>query len=396
MQVSSREILKKELSEELDNIQAFWEKFSIDEENGGFVGKRDHYNKLVPNAPKGIILNTRLLWTFSAIGNFKKDKSTLKFAERAYKYLKEFFQDKEHGGVFWEMDYLGTPLNTRKQIYAQAFAVYALSEYYRLSGNEEAKNWALSLFDLIERHGKDSKNNGYLEAFKANWSPIEDVRLSEKEDNSAKTMNTHLHVLEAYTTLLEVTGSKKVGAALENLVHLFMEKFLNSQQSHFHLFFDEEWNSTNNIVSYGHDIEAVWLIIEAVKPLDKPELLKKAEGIAVKVAKVFLKEAYVKSGGVYNEINLDTGALDKDRHWWPQMEAMVGLDFANGVEHDPAFEEAINDIWNYTKTYLIDHENGEWHFRVNNGHVPYPEEDKVSMWKAPYHNSRACMMFLKK
>ncbi|MDT0643742.1 AGE family epimerase/isomerase [Zunongwangia sp. F363] len=395
MQVSSREILKKELSEELDNIQAFWQKFSIDEEYGGFVGKRDHYNKLVPNAPKGIILNTRLLWTFSAIGNFKNDKSTLEYAERAYNYLKDFFQDKKNGGVFWELDHLGNPLNTRKQIYAQAFAVYALSEYYKLSGNEEAKKWALSLFGLIENHGRDPKNNGYLEAFKADWSPIEDVRLSEKEDNSAKTMNTHLHILEAYTSLFEITSSKRVEEALENLVLLFMNKFLNDNQDHFHLFFNEEWNSTNNIISYGHDIEAVWLIIEAVKPLDNPKLLKRAGEIAVNVAKVFLKEAYVKGGGVYNEINVDSGALDKDRHWWPQMEAMVGLEFANRLEQDSQFEEAIYDIWDYSKNYLIDHENGEWHFRVDDDHVPYPEEDKVSMWKAPYHNSRACMMFLK-
>ncbi|MDT0688989.1 AGE family epimerase/isomerase [Salegentibacter sp. F188] len=395
MQLNSHKDFRNELSAELDNILGYWKRFSPDDEHGGFVGCRDHYNKLILKANKGIILNTRLLWTFSAIGNFRQDKSTVELATRAYKYLKDYFQDKKNGGVFWELDYTGKPVNTRKQIYAQAFAVYALSEYYKLTKEEEVKNWAVSLFELIEEHGRDRKNNGYLEAFQQDWSPIEDMRLSEKEDNSAKTMNTHLHILEAYTTLYQITKEEKVREALHNLSILFLEKFYAEEIQHFHLFFDVKWNRTNNIVSYGHDIEAVWLIIEAVRTLNDTDLLKKANRVAVDVAETFLKEGYVKGAGVLNEKNLDTGNLDTDRHWWPQVEAMVGLDFAFRITNENEFQEAISDIWEYTKSQIIDRENGEWHFRLNKNNEPYTKEDKLSMWKAPYHNSRACMMLLK-
>ena len=395
MQLISREDLRNELSAELDSILDYWKEFSPDDEHGGFVGRRDHYNKLIPKANKGIILNTRLLWTFSAIGNFKRDKNTVEFAVRAYNYLKDYFQDSKNGGVFWELDYTGKPVNTRKQIYAQAFAVYALSEYYKLTQEEEAKNWAVSIFGLIEEHGRDRKNNGYLEAFQQDWSPIEDMRLSEKEDNSSKTMNTHLHILEAYTTLYQVTGEERVKEALQNLSELFLERFYAEEMQHFHLFFDEYWNRTNSIVSYGHDIEAVWLIIEAVKALNNPDLLERANKVAVAVAETFLKEGYVKGSGVLNEKNLDSGKLDNDRHWWPQVEAMVGLDFAFRLTNENKFQEAIYDIWKYTKAQIIDRENGEWYFRVNEKNEPYTNEDKLGMWKAPYHNSRACMMLLK-
>jgi mannobiose 2-epimerase len=395
MHQDSSNILRNELSEELDNILDYWKTFSQDNEYGGFVGRRDHFNTLVPEANKGIILNTRLLWTFSATGNFRQDKSTIEIATRAYDYLKEFFQDRKNGGVFWELDYLGNPVNTRKQIYAQAFAVYALSEYYKLTQKEEAKSWAVSLFELIEKHGRDRENNGYLEAFQQDWSPIEDMRLSEKEDNSAKTMNTHLHILEAYTTLYQITNEEKVREALQNLSILFLEKFYAEEIQHFHLFFDVKWNRTNNIVSYGHDIEAAWLIIEAIKTLNDPDLLEKANTVAVAVAETFLEEGYVKGSGVLNEKNLESGKLDTDRHWWPQVEAMVGLDFAFRLTKENKFQEAIFDIWEYTKLQIIDRENGEWHFRVNERNKPYTNEDKLGMWKAPYHNSRACMMLLK-
>ncbi|MGB8706023.1 MAG: AGE family epimerase/isomerase, partial [Gillisia sp.] len=185
---------KAEISLELEHILEYWKTFSVDEEYGGFVGQRDHENQLINGASKGAILNTRLLWTFSAVGNFKAEKvgELRKLADRAYEYLKDHFSDDVHEGIFWELDAKGVPVNRRKQVYAQAFAIYALSEYYLLTGVENAKNWALSLFDLLEQHALDPKENGYFEAFKEDWAPIEDVRLSEKDQNSVKTMNTHL------------------------------------------------------------------------------------------------------------------------------------------------------------------------------------------------------------
>ncbi len=386
---------KSELENELREILRYWKSNTLDESNGGFYGRRDFKNKLIPKADKGIILNTRLLWAFSAAGNFYKDESLKVYADRAYEYLKDHFQDPSHYGLYWELDYTGKPKNTRKQIYAQAFGIYALSEYYRLSGKEEAKDWALSLFDLVETRARDQKNNGYLEAFQNDWSPIADVRLSEKEDNSAKTMNTHLHILEAYTTLAQISKNTKVHEALEILIVLFLNRFYDETSQHFQLFFDENWHRTKAIVSYGHDIEAIWLLTEACKAVANPKLLLKTKSISVAVAKTFLKQAYIPKSGIINEVDLDTGNVDTDRHWWAQMEALVGLQYAYEFSGDIQFRNAQLDIWNYTKKHFIDSKYGEWHFRLNENKEPYTTEDKVSMWKAPYHNSRACMVLIK-
>ena len=246
---------KDEISSELNEIQKYWEQYGIDNKNGGFVGRRDYSNKQIFGAPKGVILNTRILWTFSAIGNFKKDDDLRFYANRAYEYLNKYFRDREFEGVFWELDALGKPVNKRKQIYAQAFAIYALSEYFIFSGKEEAKDWALSIFELIEKYARDENLNGYIEAFQVDWSPIEDMRLSSKDKNSTKTMNTHLHILEAYTTLFQISKSQTVKEALGNLIQLFIKKFYDSKNHHFQLFFDNNWGIEGNIVSFGHDIE---------------------------------------------------------------------------------------------------------------------------------------------
>ena len=388
------EQLKTELSSELSNILEYWKKYSVDQKNGGFLGQRDFYNKEISGASKGIILNTRILWSFSAAGNFQQNNELKFYADRAYEYLKNHFRDTAFEGVYWELDAEGNPVNKRKQIYAQAFAIYALSEYYILSKEESAKEWALSLFQLIEKHARDREYSGYFEAFQEDWSPIEDMRLSEKDKNSAKTMNTHLHVLESYTTLLKITGDKQVEEALESLTLLFLNKFYDDQNQHFQLFFDVHWHREGNIVSYGHDIEAVWLLFEAAKELKNVALINRTRDLTVAVAKTFLKEAHVPQAGVINEKDLDSGETDTDRHWWPQAEAMVGLDYAYKFSGDEKFRDALLDIWEYTKNHIIDAEKGEWHFRVDENNTPYPQEDKLGMWKCPYHNSRTCIQII--
>jgi mannobiose 2-epimerase len=388
------EQLKTELASELNNILEYWKKYSVDQKNGGFLGQRDFYNKEISGASKGIILNTRILWSFSAAGNFQQYNELKFYADRAYSYLKNHFEDTSFGGVFWELDAEGNPVNKRKQIYAQAFAIYALSEYYIFSKEESAKEWALSLFQLIEEHAKDPEYSGYLEAFQEDWSPIEDMRLSEKDKNSAKTMNTHLHVLESYTTLLKITGDQKVEEALESLTLLFLNKFYDDKNQHFQLFFDVHWKPEGNMVSYGHDIEAVWLLFEAAKELKNVSLINRTRDLTVAVAETFLKQAYVLKSGVINEKDLYSGKTDTDRHWWPQAEAMVGLDYAYRFSGDQKFWDALLDIWEYTKKHIIDAEKGEWHFRVDENNTPYQQEDKLGMWKCPYHNSRACIQII--
>ncbi|HEA29806.1 MAG TPA: N-acylglucosamine 2-epimerase [Leeuwenhoekiella sp.] len=382
-----------ELKDELQSITDYWITHSLDENSGGFVGQRDHENKQIPQANKGVILNTRILWSFSAIAQFSGDAKPLQLATRAFNYLYDFFQDKKYGGVYWELNANGTPINRKKQVYAQAFAIYGLSQYYLLTKEENSRSWAISLFELLEEHALDSDNEGYIEAFQENWSVVEDMRLSEKDQNAAKTMNTHLHVLEAYTLLYHIYPDPKVKKSLENLIHIFLDRFLD-KKGHFHLFFDNNWQLLSSTISFGHDIEAAWLLIEAAKVTKNTELLQKTEKTALQVAKTFLKEGYIQGKGVLNEWHQETQKMDTDRHWWPQAEAMVGLLYAYKIDPADMYKTAIIDIWDFTKTHIIDHKNGEWFFRIDENNQAYTSEDKLGMWKCPYHNSRALIKLL--
>ncbi len=388
----SYEKLKIELHQELESILSYWSKNTLDETFSGFIGKINSRNEVIPNASKGIILNTRILWSFSAASNYlstsKKYKS---ICDRSYQYIKLYFKDSKHGGVFWELDFRGNPINKRKQVYAQSFAIYALSEYYILTKDKEAKTWAIELFNLIETYARDNIKNGYIEAFNEDWSTIQDMRLSEKDMNASKTMNTHLHILEAYTNLLKIYDSEALRQALKNLVKLIQNKFLNKKYN-YDLFFNNDWNLQSNIISYGHDIETAWLVIEAAKAVGDKDLIKETENTAIQVAEVFLNDGIDNEGAVINEKKLDTNEVDTDRHWWPQMEALVGLKYVYQLTKDSKYIETSIKIWEFTKAHLIDSVYGEWHFRVNHEGKPYLEEDKVSMWKAPYHTSRACIL----
>jgi len=292
------------------------------------------------------------------------------------------------------LDYTGKPINKRKQVYAQAFTIYALSEYYLFSKNNEAKKWAIELFEVLESVTKDTLNGGYIEAFAEDWKPISDVRLSEKDMNAVKTMNTHLHILEAYTNLFRFYKKDTLKKALTELVFIFQHKFLNAK-NHYDLFFDQKWNLLSNTISYGHDIEAAWLIIDATELLDDKKLLLQVQQTAIKVANTFMSEAIDSQNGVINEYHLDTSIKDSDRHWWPQVEALVGLCYTYQLTKDKKYLQTASQIWDFTKKHLIDHKNGEWHFRVDKKGIPYKEEDKVSMWKAPYHTSRSCIVINK-
>jgi len=388
---TNAEKIKLTLTNELQNILYYWSKNSIDEENDGFLGERDQNNVVVKNASKGIILNSRILWSFSAASNHLQTEKYKAICKRSYEYLHTFFKDELYGGVYWELNSEGKPLNKRKQIYAQAFMVYALSEYYLFSKNQDALNWAIDIYELIEQHANDKINKGYIEAFNEDWSPIQDMRLSNKDANEAKTMNTHLHVLEAYTNLYKVYKNDSLKRNLTNLIELFFDKFLTIE-NHLNLFFDEQWNSKSNIISYGHDIETAWLLIDAAKVIGNKKLLQKTEETAILIADTFIKEGIDTDGGVFNEYNPTTKKLDCDKHWWPQAEAMVGLQYAYEITKKEKYLKTSNQILEFIKQNIIDDTNGEWFWRVDKNRKLYTSDPKMGMWKAPYHNSRACMI----
>jgi mannobiose 2-epimerase len=391
---ATAEKISTSLASELENILNYWSKNSIDEINDGFIGERDHFNKIVPNATKGIILNSRILWSFSAASNHYKTNKYKAICKRSYDYLETFFKDELYGGVYWELTSEGAPINKRKQVYAQAFMIYALSEYYEFSKNNDALDWAIEIYNLIETQANDQNYKGYIEAFNEDWSPIEDMRLSGKDANEAKTMNTHLHILEAYTNLYKVYKNESLKEKLEDLIQLFFDKFL-TKKNHLNLFFDEKWNLKSNIVSYGHDIETAWLLIEAAKAINNNKLLLKTNNAAVLIAETFIKEGVDIDGGVYNEYNPTTNKLDEDKHWWVQTEALVGLNYAYKISKNEAFLNVSKNILNFLQQHIIDPTNGEWFWRVDKNQKLYTTDYKMGMWKAPYHNSRACMLLSK-
>ena len=279
------EDLQNEVQWELENnILPFWMNRMIDNEYGGFHGQITGNNQRVVHAPKGAILNARILWTFSAAYRLLRKPEYLETATRAKRYLIDKFYDQEFEGIYWELDYTGQPVQTKKQIYALGFAIYGLSEYNRATGDKEALDYAIRLFKAIEQYSFDPEKNGYMEAFTKDWKLIEDMRLSDKDENEKKTMNTHLHILEPYTNLYRVWKDEHLKKQLRNLILIFTDKILDHRTYHLNLFFNEDWESKYRIISYGHDIEASWLLHEAAIELGDNEILQKVEPLVQKVA----------------------------------------------------------------------------------------------------------------
>jgi mannobiose 2-epimerase len=383
--------LKRQVQDELtDNILPFWMEKMKDDEQGGFYGQIRGDGQLFPESDKGGILNARILWTFSAAYLQEKDPVYLEMANRAKEFTLVHFFDTELGGTYWTISFDGKPVETKKQIYSQAFFIYAFSEHYRASGDSSSLETAVELFRLIEKHSFDAELNGYFEAYSRDWKLLEDLRLSEKDANEKKTMNTHLHILEAYTNLYRVWKDDALARQLRNMILIFTEKIVNTKTRHLDLFFDENWNSKSQIVSYGHDIEASWLIDEAARVLGDPVLLTEVQAICTGIAEAAC-EGLQPDGSLFYERDSATGHLDRDRHWWVQAEAVVG--FINAFEltgNNEWLDKALN-CWNYISKNLIDRTGKEWFWSISDKGIANRKDDKAGFWKCPYHNSRMCL-----
>ena len=388
--------IKEELRAELTgNILPFWMEKMTDDARGGFYGRRTGTGALVSEAPKGAILNARILWTFSSAALHLKDHRYRAYAERARDFIFQYFFDKDFGGTFWMLQADGSASNLKKQIYSQAFFIYALVEYYRLTGDPACLNKAKELFRLIELHSFDSVQNGYLEAFDRSWGLLKDLRLSEKDANEKKTMNTHLHILEAYTNLYRVWRDEGLKAQLKNLIGLFLERIINPQTHHLNLFFDEDWTCKSTMVSYGHDIEASWLLDEAAVVLGDEELLQSVQAESMRIAEA-VREGLQPDGSLVNERDTATGHVDRNHEWWPQAEAMVGFWNAWMISGDARWTKRALNSWTFIQQKLIDRENGEWFWAVFENGMPDRDHDKAGFWKCPYHNSRMCLEMLER
>jgi cellobiose epimerase len=392
-----RQWMEKDL---VENILPFWIKYTPDRKRGGFYGLVTNDLRIDKDAPRAAVICGRILWTFSAAYRRLGRPEYLDMARHAFAYLTQRFWDTQFGGVYWMLDGEGQALNPRKQIYAQAFALYGLAEYYRAVQEPAALALAKRLFHLIEEHSYDRRYRGYYEAFNRDWGALSDWRLSEKDLNSPKSMNTMLHILEAYSNLLRVWPDAQLKQKQMELIEVFLEHIIDPERHHFKLFFSEDWKSLSEHISFGHDIEGTWLLTEAAGLLGDAQLAARVKTAAVRIA-----------GAVYNEgLDVDGSLLyeadpqritNSDKHWWAQAEAVVGFYNTYQLTGDERYALAARRAWDYIEARVIDHHYGEWYAQLKRDGTPYSEQEtpdqvKVGLWKCPYHNSRACLEMMER
>ena len=427
-----------------NNILPYWEKYSRDTRPGceGFYGSIDNSNTPDKDCPRSIVMTSRFLWTYSAVARYTKDARYLEMAEFAYEAIVQKYLDGQNGGVYWSVTPDGRPDVSKKQIYGEAFCIYGLSEYaaavkelregevspcaptssvatpspkgknsgavYPLKNPgtySQAMNLAVSIYNLLEQHALDPAYGGYLEACARDWSPTDDMILSPKDMNCPKSMNTNLHVMEAYTNLyrtLQVvspdaeTITAQVGKSLSILVNVTIEKIVQPN-NHLGMFFDMEWKLLADEVSYGHDIEASWLLWEAVCEL-KDEKLK--EGIRQKVldmAETALQEGFDFESGCMENYSKDGGKVrNRNRVWWIQAETINGFYNAWEMTGLEKYSEACLKQWKWILEYQKDTVSGEWWNEVDSEGKPVLTEAKGGNWKTSYHNGRTCLEVLRR
>ena len=259
----------REVRENLTSgILPYWLK--LKDPRGGFYGEVASDGTILYDAPRGVILNARIIWSFAAAYQYLPQTEYLVAAVHARDYFLDHFCDHKYGGVYWSVTAEGERLDTKKQLYAQGFAIYGLAELYKVTKDDEVLKNAINLYKVVEAHFADPANGGYIEALARDFSPLEDMSLSAHDINADKTMNSHLHVLEAYANLYKVWPDEGLKEAVEKLLMLVGTRIMGAD-GHLQLYFQRDWTVLPGAVSYGHDIETSWLAMEcafALKDLD--------------------------------------------------------------------------------------------------------------------------------
>jgi len=384
------EAYSAELQHEFKSILHYWMRYAADPVHGGFYGSIDNYNNVNTEAPKGLVLHARILWTFSAAYNFTTQHEYLAVAENAFHFLRNFFSDPAYGGAYWTVEPGGRPLNDRKQVYGLAFYLYALAEYQRATQQQAVLATAIDLFRLIEAKSFDTRRKGYFEAFARDWQPLSDLRLSPKDANEQKTMNTHLHIIEAYANLYKQWPDDLLRQRIVQLLEVFDEYMIDKESGHLLLFFDEDWQYRPDVISYGHDIEAAWLLQQCATITGDAYWTDKMKEHALRITRAAI-EGLDTDGGLWYEYNPASKTLVKEKHWWPQAEAMLGFFNAWEISGNEWYLQASLNSWNFIQQYIRDNKQGEWFWGVQADYTVMQGYDKAGFWKCPYHNSRACM-----
>ncbi len=365
----------------------------MDQQNGGWMGWLSNDLRSDRSQPKGLIVHARILWAFSAAFRQKPDPIYRAMADRALDFLLTRFWDAEHGGAFWRLNDDGSAREDVKKTYGQAFCIYALAECHRAFNSTTALDRARLVFELIERHARDAAHGGYFEVCSRDWNSVLEAALSEKDLAEKKSMNSHLHVLEAFTNLARVWPDARVKQRLRELILIFEDHILDRHTLHLHHFFDETWRVRSNTYTFGHDIEASWLLCEAAAELGDGDILKRMQSLATRMADVALNEGIDANGALCYEGKCGV-VIDPNKECWPQAEAVIGFLNAFEISGDARFLHAAQRVWDFIQAHLVDRVNGEWFWRIlPNGRVDQTLP-KVSEWKGPYHASRMCLEIL--
>lgn len=392
MKLTDQEFVRQVTEHLQKKIIPFWEKLE-DNENGGYYGYMDFDLNVDRKAVKGCILNSRICWFFSRAYQILGDHELLDQASHAFEFMKSCCFDRENGGIYWSVNCDGTPADTTKHTYNQAFSIYALAEYHAASGSEEALRMAFDQFRLIEERMRD--DIGYLEAFDREFHPAANDKLSENGVMADKTMNTLLHIFEAYTNLYRVTQDGAVKTALERIFRDFAEKIWNPEKKRQEVFFDQKMHSILDLYSYGHDIETSWLMDYGLEKLNEPRYTERIAPITDAMIENLTAVAY---DGHSLPAECDRGTVNTTRVWWVQAETVLGyLNAALKHPDRPEYMDNAKSTWEYIRTYMVDpREGSEWFWDCDADNRPSDRKPIVEPWKCPYHNGRMCMEIIRR
>jgi cellobiose epimerase len=392
----SKTELKRQFEAELrTNILPYWMEKTPDRQNGGFYGALTNANQVHNEVERSAVLNSRILWTFSTAARLYQDEAYLTTAKWAMQALTQHFWDPKHEGIYWSVDAVGNPVNDRKHVYAQAFSIYGLSAYYQATQDPQALQMAKRLFELIDLHTYDPQFGGNIECRACDWSRLEDMRLSSIDLNSSKSMNTMLHLLEACTALTGIWQDPKLTKRFEDMIALFSNTIIDTESGHQQLFFDDQWRSLSQNISYGHDIETSWLLLEAAEVTGQSNFIDQARSNAVQMAQVVFEQSLQVYGSILYEAG-PGGHKVTDRHWWAHAEAVVGFYNAYEISQKDHFLQASTKVWTYIQNNFIDRKDGDWFKLLNEKGSPYLEHYKVSPWECPYHHARMCFEMIRR
>ncbi len=376
----------KEFEAELNNTLDYWESHALDNNNAGFIGQINFKNEKNETASKGLILNTRILWSFAAVSNHLQTTQYRASCNRAYHYLALFFKDKSDRGLYWELANNARPESIQKNTVGQAYALLALCEYFLFSKKPEVKDWALSLFEYIELFGFDAQHNCYINVL--NEKQTKDVEVSKV----TKSLGTHLHVLEAYTAMLKFYDNDRIKEKIRLLIEVLLNDFIN-ENKHCETAIDSNGNSLSERMFFGYNVEVPWMLVEAAEAISDQDLITRTKENLVHMVDVFLQEAIDENGAVRYSKCLESNTVDTDLHWWTQIEAMIAIRYAYDFTKNGDYLMSFHRIWDFIKEHFMDKEHGEWFARLKMD-TTRCEDDKIAMWKSPYHISRMCLKIM--